>query len=132
MRPSAIMCQMPLAMLLGLSAASPTDVWAASRPVTIKMESHAPYYRPSMLLVAPEASITWLNETPTAHSVTHDGCTSGRPCLFDSGVMQPHASFEIEGLQPGRYRYHCRLHPIMQGFVIVGESPDAVSGWKGQ
>jgi len=126
------MYQIPLAILLGLITANPTDARAASRPMTIMMESQDPYYRPSMLLVAPEVSITWLNETASPHSVTHDGCTKGGPCLFDSGVIQPHASFKIEGLQPGRYRYHCRVHPIMQGLLIVGESPETVSGWRGR
>jgi plastocyanin len=39
--------------------------------------------------------------------------------MFDSGSMPPNGSFTLPGLPPGRYTYHCTLHPIMRGLVVI-------------
>ncbi len=64
--------------------------------------------------------IVWENPTATPHTITHDGCREGGACAFDSGAIRPHETFEIPGLPPGQYPYHCTLHPIMRGMVEVG------------
>jgi plastocyanin len=40
-------------------------------------------------------------------------------CAFQSLAVPPNASFMIAPLLPGRYTYHCELHPIMRGILIV-------------
>ncbi|WP_447968657.1 cupredoxin domain-containing protein [Nitrospira sp. M1] len=88
-------------------------------PVTIHMESWAPYYRPFEATIQSGTPIHWNNPTGSSHSVRHDGCDEGGPCLFDSGAVPPNGSFSIPSLAPGHYPYHCELHPIMQGQLIV-------------
>jgi plastocyanin len=90
-------------------------------PVLIKMEGWAPYYRPFEAEVQLQRTIRWNNPTGSTHTVRHDGCAQKGPCLFDSGAVPPNGSYTISGLPPGRYPYHCELHPIMRGGLVVGE-----------
>ena len=92
-------------------------------PVVIKMESWAPYYRPSEAEIEMKTAIRWNNPTASTHTVRHDGCAKKGPCLFDSGAVSPNGSYTISGLPPGRYPYHCELHPIMRGELVVGGDP---------
>ena len=89
----------------------------------IQMESWAPYYRPFKAEIEWHTTILWNNPTASTHTVRHDGCVQKGPCLFDSGAVLPNGSFMIQGLAPGRYPYHCELHPIMRGELIIGASP---------
>lgn len=89
-------------------------------PVFIKMESWAPYYRPFEAEIPLQTTIRWNNPTASTHTVRHDGCAQKGPCLFDSGAVPPQGSYTISGLAPGRYHYHCELHPIMRGELVVG------------
>jgi len=84
-------------------------------PVLIKMENWAPYYRPYEATIPPQTPIYWKNPTASPHTVRHDGCVNGGTCLFDSGTVVPNETYTIQGLEPGRYSYHCELHPIMGG-----------------
>ena len=59
------------------------------------------------------------NPTGTHHTITHDGCLGPGACAFDSGSIGPDGTFEISGLPPGLYSYHCTLHPIMRGTVVI-------------
>ncbi len=88
--------------------------------VHINMESWAPYYRPFEAEIKVQTAIRWNNPTASTHTVRHDGCAKKGPCFFDSGAVPPNGSYTIQGLAPGRYAYHCQLHPIMRGELIVG------------
>ena len=94
-------------------------VWGASIPLKIQMESWSPYYRPEAPSVGEGTAIRWENPTATHHTVTHDGCKGEGPCLFDSGAIPPHGEYELPDLPPGLYPYHCTLHPIMRGSIVV-------------
>lgn len=88
-------------------------------PVLINMENWAPYYRPYEAAILSQTPIQWKNPTASPHTVRHDDCATDRPCLFDSGAVAPDGSYTISGLAPGRYLYHCELHPIMRGELII-------------
>lgn len=90
--------------------------------VLIQMESWAPYYRPFKAEIEWQTTILWNNPTASTHTVRHDACVQKGPCLFDSGAVLPNGSYRIQGLAPGRYPYHCELHPIMRGELIVGDT----------
>lgn len=98
-------------------------------PVTqILMENGSPYYVPASATVTSGVPIRWENPTPTHHTVTHSDCaTDARPCLFDSGTVPPGGHFTVPGLPPGRYPYHCGIHPIMRGQLIVTDDASAPS-----
>ena len=92
---------------------------ASPAPFQIILESVAPYYLPESAYVAPGTEIQWHNPTGSAHTITHDGCSMGGRCMFDSGHLPPDQTYSVPGLPPGQYPYHCEVHPIMRGVVIV-------------
>ena len=107
-------------VLLMVLAISPT--YAVAPSLTIIMEGESPYFIPAMAKVASGVPIHWENPTATAHTVTHDACLSEGPCLFDSGSVAPNSRYSLSGLPPGRYPYHCQVHPIMRGVLTVFDS----------
>lgn len=107
------------ALVLGIAWPTP----AAPPSMQIVIEDGSPYFIPVAATVASGSSIRWDNPTPTHHTVTHVGCLEDDArCVFDSGPMAPGDSFTIPGLPPGRYVYHCRIHPIMRGVLTVADS----------
>ena len=98
---------------------------ASLGPLLITTVEGSPYYQPFEATVHPNRSIQWMNPTASPHTIRHDGCLTEESCVFDSGTVPPNGSYTIAGLLPGRYPYHCALHPIMRGELIVqdGVSP---------
>ena len=90
-----------------------------SNSVSIILEGLAPYYVPPIAVVPVGSAITWKNPTPSLHSVRHDGCLTLGHCAFDSGAVLPDGTFSIRMLPPGQYPYHCELHPVMRGTIVV-------------
>jgi plastocyanin len=90
--------------------------------VEISFESTAPYYLPQVAIASAGVPVRWSNSTPSPHSIQHDGCLTDESCAFSSIAVLPDDSFVIAPLPPGRYYYHCELHPIMRGTLIVVES----------
>lgn len=109
---AVMICLMPRAT----SATSTTSVSA-----DITFEGTAPYYQPQLAVVEAGTPIRWINTTASPHTVRHDGCLTGEVCAFESIAVPPDSSFLIAPLPPGRYAYHCELHPIMRGTVVVTE-----------
>ncbi len=101
---------------------------ASIGPFLITMESWSPYYQPFEAVVQPHRSIKWMNPTASPHTIRHDGCTGPGPCAFDSGAVPPDGNYIIPGLPPGRYPYHCEIHPVMRGELIVSEETHQVKG----
>jgi plastocyanin len=108
-----------VALLTAAAVAAGIGVAEPSGPaLTISLDTVAPYYDPFVAVVPAGAPIRWVNPTASPHSVRHDGCLRG-DCAFQSVALQPDESFMIAPLPPGRYDYHCELHPIMRGTVVV-------------
>lgn len=115
-----------LIVLVGIGSSSPA--LDTSLPTRIMMEDGSPYYVPIAPTVVSNTPIQWDNPTPTHHTVTHSGCIEdGGSCLFDSGAVPPGSSFSVPGLPSGRYTYHCRIHPIMRGRLVVTDRPSTPS-----
>jgi len=95
----------------------------------IVFEATAPYYQPALAVVSAGIPVRWSNSTASPHSIRHDGClTDDGPCVFQSIAVPPDNSFVIAPLPPGRYSYHCELHPVMRGTLVVVESRSAGDG----
>lgn len=105
-------------LLIGSAAAG----FAMSDPVEIAFETTSPYYQPRVAVVSAGTPVRWVNTTGSHHSVRHDGCLTDEPCAFQSIAVPPDSSFLIAPLPPGRYGYHCELHPIMRGTLVVVDS----------
>jgi plastocyanin len=87
--------------------------------IDITFQSSAPYYEPAVAVVPMGMPIRWVNATASPHSVRHDACIDEEPCPFQSIAIPPESSFVVAPLPPGRYAYHCELHPIMRGSLLV-------------
>jgi plastocyanin len=88
----------------------------------ITIENGAPYFLPASATIAAGTPVRWDNPTPTEHTITHDGCLTDDRCAFDSNMMLPGGHYALPGLPPGRYSYHCRIHPVMRGTLTVTDS----------
>jgi plastocyanin len=110
-------------LLLSIAAVVVTSLPSQATPPVfhILIESASPYFLPPSAKINAGEPIRWDNPTPSHHTVTHDGCIGEGPCAFDSGSLRPDDSYSLPGLPPGRYSYHCQLHPIMRGILMVAE-----------
>jgi plastocyanin len=88
-------------------------------PVEILFETTSPYYQPGVVVVPAGTPVRWINNTASHHTVRHDGCVADETCAFQSLAVPPDSHFLIAPLPPGRYAYHCELHPVMRGTLIV-------------
>ncbi|BFU97080.1 MAG: Putative Blue (Type 1) copper protein, cupredoxin family (modular protein) [Nitrospira sp.] len=121
-----------LAMLFGtLLIVGPAPAMGGTGPgdtgiVEILFESSAPYYEPQLAVVSAGMPVRWSNATASPHSIRHDECLKeDGQCVFRSLAVPPENSFAIAPLPPGRYSYHCELHPVMRGTLVVVESQAA-------
>ena len=71
-------------------------------------------YSPAEVSVKVGVKVTWTNTGAVAHTVTADDGTS-----FDSGSMDPKASFSLTPTAAGTFAYHCTFHPWMKGTLVV-------------
>lgn len=95
--------------------------FASASPSTLRITigTFSPYYSPKVVQIATGTPISWENPTYDLHTITHDGCKGSEHCAFDSGPLGPNQSYSIRHLSPGTYPYHCTLHPIMRGVLVV-------------
>ena len=70
-------------------------------------------YTPKELTVKAGSTIEWVNKDDVPHTVTSD-----QPG-FASPVLDTNEKFRFTFKNPGRFPYHCKLHPTMTGTVIV-------------
>ncbi len=77
------------------------------------------YFNPIVIQIAPGQTIRWINMGGVDHTTTADGG------LWDSGILANGQFFDFTFSAEGVYDYHCDLHPMMMGTVVVG-TPDSV------
>ena len=96
------------ALLTGLATA--TVAQAATVAIAITNYTFAP----GKITVHPGDKVTWTNQDSIPHTATSlDGKS------FDSGTIDPNASWSFTFSKPGDYKYRCAIHPDMQGEVDV-------------
>ena len=79
--------------------------------------AYATGYDPDNLtvVIGVNNTVIWTNNDNEPHTVT---ATDGS---FDSGNMNPGATFTYTFTKPGVYSYICTYHPWMRGYVTVLE-----------
>ncbi len=86
-----------------------TDNKPAPKKVTVEIKNFA--FTPETVTIAPRGRVTWTNKDNGQHTVVGKN--------FDSGPLGLDESYSYEFINPGTYPYKCRLHPYMEGTVIV-------------
>jgi len=71
-------------------------------------------FSPSVMTLTAGKPVAWINDDNVAHTVTSDDGS------FDSGDLQPGATFTRTFSIPGTFPYHCKYHKGMTGTVITG------------
>jgi plastocyanin len=71
-------------------------------------------FAPATLDVPAGTEVTWTNQDPAPHTVTGDDGS------FDSGTIDPGATFSAVFDQSGTVTYMCNIHPAMTGTIRVG------------
>ena len=75
-------------------------------------------YLPTELSISKHDSVTWINGDRGFHTVT-TGYYDTPDGIFDSGHVSPSEKFSYTFDQSGEFHYYCRLHPWMEGKIIV-------------
>ena len=87
------------------------------------------WYSPTKITIKMDDTVTWYNDDREAHTVT-SGMGSGRfgwmgddygtpDGLFDSERFMPNESWSYTFSETGSFPYFCKIHPWMEGIVIV-------------
>jgi plastocyanin len=74
-------------------------------------------FNPASLSVSTGATVTWVNNDTTPHTVTADDGS------FNSGTIAVGAKFTRVFSTSGTFLYHCTIHPEMTGTVVVVKMP---------
>jgi plastocyanin len=70
-------------------------------------------FTPAKLEIGAGTTIAWTNNDQMAHSVTSDDGS------WDSGLIEPGATWQRSFETPGSFAFHCTPHPFMKGVVTV-------------
>jgi hypothetical protein len=70
-------------------------------------------FNPHTIIIATGTTVMWVNDDNSNHSLTSkDG-------WFNSEMMEPQDSFDFEFDKPGTFSYSCKVHPEMEGIVVI-------------
>jgi len=81
-------------------------------------------YDPPLVEITVGITIRWTNNDGVAHTVTSgvsDGLAGTPDGYFDSGFLEPGATFVFTFDEVGVFPYYCIPHPWMRGMLIVSE-----------
>ena len=78
---------------------------------TVEMRQQA--FVPSRLGVSEGATVEWVNRDDVVHTVTADDGS------WDSGPIEPGATWRHTFERAGDHPFHCTPHPFMKGAVVV-------------
>jgi plastocyanin len=83
-------------------------------PQTIYVTIKAGAFSPQVVSVKAGGTVVWTNKDTVPHTTRSDGSL-----LWDSGTLQPNATFKHVFNATGSYKYSCAANPEMKGTVYV-------------
>lgn len=106
------------ALAISFVVISPHKSFAAStttKTVLITINKKGVFtFKPKTLDITVGMTVIWKNKTTVQHTATsNDGTT------FNSGFINPGASFKFTFTKAGSFPYHCNIHPFMKATIIV-------------
>ena len=103
-----------LSIMMPSCSKSDADTTAGTNPNTQNINILVTQFDPNPLTMQLGSKISWINKDTEAHSVVSDDGTS-----FNSGIINPGASYTITPNFTGTYEYHCGIHPAVKGTVYI-------------
>jgi plastocyanin len=92
---------------------APAPRRTARRASTVAVAIEGFKFVPARLEVAVGTTVVWTNRDQVVHTATADNRS------WDSGLIQPGATWRRTFDRPGTYPYHCTPHPFMKGVIVV-------------
>lgn len=83
-------------------------------PQTVYVTIKNGAFNPQVVSVKAGGTVVWVNKDTTPHTTRSDGSL-----LWDSGTLQPGASYKRVFKATGSYNYSCAVHPTSKGTVYV-------------
>ena len=74
-------------------------------------------FSPASITITHGTTVTWTNDTGTAHTITPDAGQA--PSWSSHDIAGQGATFQFSFATAGTYAYHCNLHAGMTGVVHV-------------
>ena len=71
-------------------------------------------FSPAQLNINTGDTVTWTNKDGVNHPIVSDTAN-----IFNSGNLDPNATFSYTFTTAGTYKYHCSIHPSMTGTITV-------------
>jgi plastocyanin len=102
------------ALTLGFDQAAPafgSGEAQTSVRVTVTVRNFA--FQPKKLEIAKGTKVVFSNASESQHTATRAG-------VFNTRRIQPGTSKTVQFQQKGTFPYHCKIHPFMQGKIVVG------------
>lgn len=91
-----------------LAAAGPTARVSAAKTVDI---NHFAFHPPT-LTIAAGTKVNFTNSSKVTHTATHGG-------VFNTARIAPGTTISIRFDSKGSFSYHCSIHPLMHGKIVV-------------
>jgi plastocyanin len=110
-RSARVLLYSTVALLVALGFSAPHGALAKSR--THRVALRGMRYVPATLVVNVGDTVVWKNEDIVPHTATDRGKA------FDSGSIEPGASWSYTANRKGTYLYYCAYHPNTKGKLIV-------------
>ncbi len=99
-------------VLIGLGGEPASAGPTAGASKTAKVDINHFAFHPPTLTIAKGNTVTFANSSKVTHTATRDGA-------FDTGRIRPGASVAVRFKQKGIFAYHCEIHPLMHGKIVV-------------
>jgi len=96
-----------------------TEVIIPNEASDISCAESGSCFSPSEVTIGIGDSVTWHNDSFTAHTVTSGNTEDGPDGIFDSSLLIGGNTFSNTFTDAGEYQYFCSIHPWMTGTVIV-------------
>src|SRR5262245_49558781 len=103
-------------------AGQPDGYRAGYTPATATVTASDGAFEPRTLTLQPGTIVQFINRGNNVHTVSD---ADGR---WDSGDIQPGASFSMRFQYPGTYSYLCRYHKDMKATITVSETGSQSNG----
>src|SRR5215204_2640329 len=115
-------------MSVALLMVAPNAAAQSQKVATVAIRDF--YFEPSQLIIEPGTTVQWVNEGTTQHTVLAtspagafllETLDAGESFTHTFPQRFPRPSPDRSTVQPGTYRYICKIHPDMKGRVMLGE-----------